>query len=156
MMMTTQPNIHKIEQMSCEEVLFNSDTLSKIISYLPSVGVLNLALTCKRFGISDDEKLSVIKKSARITIQDLATEEQLAALPCYDGDSTLADYHYLQLMREPLVFDQFVGAAGCVNNMDKSCMDIQGGFELATAFSNNIQEQENITHCSAFSVVGVM
>ena len=46
MMATTNNNIATHE----EEVLFNSDTLSKVISYLPSVDVLNLALTCKRFG----------------------------------------------------------------------------------------------------------
>ena len=53
---------------NCKEVvLFNSDTLSKIISYLSSsVDLLNLALTCKRFGISnndDDETSSLIEES---------------------------------------------------------------------------------------------
>ena len=95
-----------------EEVLFNSDTLTKIISYLPSVDVLNLSLTCTRFGITntnDDD--SIIKESTRIAIQDFATEEQLAALPHYDGENSLADYHYLQVMRGPLAFDQLIGAA---------------------------------------------
>ena len=92
---------------SCEvqAVLFNSDTLSKIIPYLPSVDVLNLAMTCKRFGISDVDEQSIIKMSADLLVQEIATEEQLAALPHYDGESSLADYHYLQLMREPLTFD---------------------------------------------------
>ena len=47
---------HKVSNNNAiyrEEVLFNSDTLSKIISYLPSVDLFNLAITCKRFGISD-------------------------------------------------------------------------------------------------------
>ena len=105
-----------------EEVLFNSDTLSKIISYLPSVDVFNLAVTCKKFGISDDEILSVIKKSARIIVQDIATDEQLAALPHYNGESSLADYHYLQLMRGPLTFDQLVRNVEYVNSGDKSCV----------------------------------
>ena len=121
-----------------EEVLFNSDTLSKIISYLPSVDVLNLALTSKRFGISDDEKQSVIKKSTHITIQDLATEEQLAALPHYDGESSLADYHYLQFLRGPLTFDQLVASAEYVNNGDKSSVTNNSIFTWGTAFSNNI------------------
>jgi len=123
-----------------EEVLFNSDTLSKIISYLPSIDLLNLALTSKRFGISDDEKLSVIKKSAHIAVQDIGTEEQLAALPHYDGESKLADYHYLQLLRAPLTFDQLVGAE-YVNSGDKSCVTNSGRadvFDWETAFSNNI------------------
>lgn len=62
-----------------DEVLFNSDTLSKIISYLPSVDLLNLALTSKRFIHNDND--SIIKESARIVVHDIATEEQLAALP---------------------------------------------------------------------------
>jgi len=120
-----------------EAVLFNSDTLSKIISYLPSIDLLNLALTSKRFGVFDVDEQSVIKKSAHIIVQDVATEEQLAALPYYEGDSSLADYHYLQLMREPLAFDQLVGAE-YVNSGDKSCIRHNGLNSWKTAFSNNI------------------
>mgnify|MGYP000630763393 CR=1 FL=1 len=43
-----------------EEVLFNSDTLSKVISYLPSVDLLNLALTSKRFGVSTNNNHSEV------------------------------------------------------------------------------------------------
>jgi len=123
-----------------EVVLFNTDALSKIISYLPSVDVLNLATTCKRFGISDDEKLSVIKKSTHIAVQDIATKEQLAALPHYDGESSLADYHYLQLLRVPLTFDQLVSgySLGVVHCEDKSCVRYKNGSAWGTAFSNNI------------------
>ena len=143
--------VHKKQQNSVingdsttykEEVLFNSDTLSKVISYLPSIDVLNLALTSKRFGISVDDELSVIKESIRISVRDIATEEQLAALPHYDGESSLADYHYLQLMREPLTFDRLVTGAEYVDVDDRSCVknrDYGNGFaDLATAFSNNI------------------
>ena len=59
-----QPNNKKqnvVETTSCKEaVLFNSDALSKVISYLPSIDVLNLALTCKRFGVSNIDEQSVI------------------------------------------------------------------------------------------------
>ena len=51
-----------------EEVLFNSDTLSKIISYLPSVDILNLALTCKRFGVSNTNDDSIIKESTHVLL----------------------------------------------------------------------------------------
>jgi len=121
-----------------EEVLFNSDTLSKVISYLPSIDLINLALTCTRFGISNNDELSVIKKSTHITVHDIATEEQLAALPHYNGESSLADYHYLQLLRAPLLFDQLVGAE-YANSGDKSCITSgQGVYEWKTAFSSNI------------------
>jgi len=110
--MTTSPVV--------EAVLFSSDTLSKIILYLPSVDVLNLALTCTKFSTSKcilsttvTIEQSLIEKSTHIAVQEMATEEQLAALPHYDGDSSLADYHYLQLLREPLTFDQLTGGAEC-------------------------------------------
>ena len=96
--MMVHPNKRqKVEETKSykEEVLFNSDTLSKIISYLPSVDVLNLALTSKRFGILNNDELSVIKKSTHIAVHDTATEEQLAVLlPHYEGESSSADYHY--------------------------------------------------------------
>jgi len=125
-----------------EEVLFNTDTLSKIVSFLPSLDLLNLALTCKRFGISDDDELSIIKKSTHLLVQEIATEEQLAALPHYDGESSLADYHYLQLLKEPLTFDQLVGGPE-YNGWDKSCVrqsrrNILGHPCWGTAFSDNI------------------
>jgi len=111
------------ETTSCkEEVLFNSDTLTKVISYLPSVDLLNVALTCQRFGSHPDDELSLVEESACILVHEIATEEQLAALPHYEGESSLADYHYLQLLvRAPLVFDQLVDAK-YVNEEDKICV----------------------------------
>ena len=121
-----------------EEVLFNTDTLSKVLSYLPSLDLLNVALTCKRFGVSDDNsEPSLIEKSAHVAVQDIATEEQLAALPHYDSESSLADYYYLQLLREPLTFDHLGGGAEYVNDFDKSCVR-HSGKHWETVFSNNI------------------
>ena len=130
------------ETATCKEVvLFNSDTLSKTISYLPSIDVLSLAITSKRFSISDNNELSLIEESARIAIKDIATEEQLSALPRYDGESSLADYHYLQLLREPLTFDRLDGAE-YVNSGDKSCITSrQDDYDWDTAFSNNIMRK---------------
>jgi hypothetical protein len=133
----------KVDEMETgeEAVLFNSDTLSNIISYLLSLDLLNLGLTCKRFGVSDDNEKSVIKMSADTLVHEVATEEQLAALPRYDGESPLADYHYLQLLRAPLMFDQLVGDIEYVNSGDKSCViggQVRGGSYWKTAISNNI------------------
>lgn len=130
----------KVNEMETgeEAILFNSDTLSKIISYLPSVDLLNLALTSTRLGISNNNEQSLIEESAYIAVHNIATEEQLAALPHYDGESSLADYHYLQLMRAPLTFDLLVNAE-YVNSGDKSCVRHSGeDYDLGTAFSNNI------------------
>ena len=82
----------KVEECtSCMElVLFNSDSLFKIASYLPADGLLNLALTCRRFGIAPtrssefgDYSLSLIEETARRVVQDIVTEDEMAALPCY-------------------------------------------------------------------------
>jgi len=123
-----------------EAVLFNSDTLSKIISYIPSIDVLNLALANKRFGISDnnDDDISIIEESTRIAIQDIATEEELATLPYYNGENSLADYHYLQFMRGPLTFDQLDIGAEYVDSLYKSCVRHSERYHIGTAFSNNI------------------
>ena len=123
-----------------EAILFNSDTLTKVITYLPSVDLLNLALTCQRFGSHPDDELSLVEESATILVHEIATEEQLAVLPHYDGESSLADYHYLQLLRAPLVFDQLVDAK-YVNEEDKTCVRHSGpshALLLETALSNNI------------------
>jgi len=152
------------ETTTVEEVLFNSDTLSKVISYLPSIDLLNLALTCKKFGVSNTDDGSIIKESSRIAVQDIATEEQLAALPHYNGESTLANYHYLQLMRSPLAFDQLVGRTEYVSG-DKSCVRYStddGYTATGTAISNNIMRAGK--HYATFSlhdntrslIVGVM
>ena len=87
--------------------------MSKIISYLPSVDLLNLAVTCKRLGSASNDKPSLIEESVRIAIQDIATEEELATLPYYNGENSLANYHYLQFMKGPLTFDQLLGAEFC-------------------------------------------
>jgi len=123
-----------------EAVLFNTDTLSKIISLLPSIDLLKLAVTCKRFGIASGSSSSLIEESACIVIRDIATEEQLAALPQYDGENSLADYHNLQLLRTPLTFDQLIGGAEYVNNEDSCVRYSESGAHriCGTALSNNI------------------
>jgi len=128
---------------NCKEaVLFNSDALLKIISHLSSIDLLNLALTNTKFGIHQEGGLSLIKMSTDILVHEIATEEQLAALPRYDGENALADYHYLQLLRAPLTFDQLVGAP--MISGDKTCVMYSASYEYEyeedceTAFSNNI------------------
>ena len=128
-----------------ESVLFNSDSLFKIASYLPAEGFLNLALTCRRFGVpplsdddDEDDSLSLIDETARIIVHDVATEEQRNALPGYDGDNWLYKYHYLQLLQMPLTFDQLVGQHIDYVKGNKSCVTNLGSSCMVTAFSNNI------------------
>ena len=124
-------------------VLFNSDSLFKIASYLPADALLSLALTCRRFGIGDDHILSLVEETARRIVHDIATEEQKNALPRYDGDNWLSKYNYLlQSLRVPLTFDQLVGPIEYVDG-NKSHVTNNGSFGMATAFSNNIMMSGN-------------
>ena len=149
--MVQTSNIHNVakrqkvekECTSCadleELVLFNSDSLFKIASYLPADGLLNLALASRGFGIGGDDSLSLAEKTARRIVNDIATEEQKNALPRYDGYNWLCKYNYLQSLRAPLAFDRLVGGRIEYVKGKKSCVtnhDTSNG--LATAFSNNI------------------
>ena len=97
----------KIEECKpcMESVMFNSDSLFKIASYLPADGLLNLALTCRRFGIAQlpdsecDSSLSLVEETARRVVQDIATEEEMAAMPAYDRDNWLCKYNFLLSVR---------------------------------------------------------
>ena len=132
----------KVEECTSyvESVLFNSDSLFKIASYLPADGFFNLALTCRRFGVAParrdegDSRLSLVEETARRIVHDVATEEQRNALPRYDGYNWLSKYNYLQLLQAPLQFDQLVGQQIEYVDGNKSC--VQGPSD--TAFSNNI------------------
>ena len=124
-----------------ESVMFNSDALFKIASYLPVEGLLNLALTCRRFGVAplpesndDDDSLSLVEETARRIVHDIATEEQMSALPGYDGDNWLCKYNYLLSLKEPLQFDQLVGQQ--IEYVLGNKSRVQGPSD--TAFSNNI------------------
>ena len=126
-----------------DSVMFNSDSLFKIASYLPADGLLNLALTCRRFGAAplssddrdgDSSSLSLIEETAHRVVQNIATEEEMAALPGYDGDNWLCKYEYLQSLRVPLTFDQLVDTIYVEGN--KSRVANRQGQPWATAFSN--------------------
>ena len=138
-----------------EGVLFNTDTLSKITSYLPSTDLLNLGLTSKRFSApfqSNNDKPSLIEESARIAVQDIATEEQLAVLPYYQGSSSLEVNHHLQLLRGPLTFDQLVGAE-YVEKEDKSCVKYLPILSIESIMIDNYGYKNEMNYCigTAFS-----
>ena len=131
----------KIEECKpCMElVMFNSDSLFKIASYLPADGLLNLALTCRQFGIGDDSSLSLVEDTARRIVHDIATEGQRNSLPRYDGENWLSKYNYLQLLQMPLTFDQIAERQIEYVEGNKSRVANHGiSGSWATAFSNNI------------------
>ena len=129
------------ECTSCmESVLFNSDSLFKIASYLPADGLINLALTCTRFGVGGgDSSLSLVEETARRIVHDVATEEEMATFPNYDEDNWLSKYNYLQSLRAPLTFDQLLGQQIEYVDGNKSRVAYDNNsYMMAIAFSNNI------------------
>ena len=142
---------HKTEECkSCvESVLFNSDSLFKVASYLSADDLLNLALTCRRFGISSNDSLSLIEETARRLVQDIATEEEKNALPGYDGYNWPCKYNYLQSLRMPLNFDQLVGPIRYVDGNKSRVVNRPDAW--GTAFSNNIMMAGK--HYASFEVV---
>jgi len=133
--------------------LNNNDIILRITPYLNSRELLNLALTCTRFGgTNDDTKQnssydnneshftwSLMEEAARQII-DNAKEEERNALPRYDEETWLALYNELELLRAPLTFDKLIG--GDEQNFyyvegDKSCVKSERNM-WKTAISNNI------------------
>ena len=132
--------------------LNNNDIILRITPYLNSRELLNLALTCKRFGgIKDDTKQnssdnnkdshytwSLMEEAARQIIS--RKEEERNALPRYDGETWLALYKELELLRAPLTFDQLIGGneeSFYYLDGDKSCVRSEGNM-WKTAISNSI------------------
>ena len=152
-----------------ESVLFNSDSLFKIASYLPADGLLNLALTCRRFGIAPlpdskgDSSLSLVEETACRVVNDIATEEEKNALPGYDEDNWLCKYNYLQSLRVPLTFDQLAESIDYVEGNESRVVHNNRSYVVATAFSNNIMMAgkhyvsfEVCQGAGGFMVLGVM
>jgi hypothetical protein len=136
---------HQIEECKpyMESVLFSRDSLFKIASYLPTYGLLNLALTCSQFGsrqisdaVDNTDCLSLMEETARRLVHDVARGEEMNALPCHDGYNWLSKYNYLRLLRAPLTFDQLVGKVEYLEG-NKSCVINRSG-NWCSAISNSI------------------
>jgi len=132
--------------------LNNNDIILRITPYLNSRELLNLALTCKRFGsINDDTKHNSsdtndshytwpLMEEAACQIINNAKVEERNALPKYDGETWLALYKELELLRAPLTFDQFlekIDGLHYVDN-DKSRIETACSSLQRSGISNNI------------------
>jgi len=99
-------------------VLFNNDTLLLVSSYLDDRGMTTLAKTCTHFGRrsndndhnsnDDNNNCSLMEYIARQIMNDV-TDEEKPVLIRYDGESWIAVYRQLLIMRSRLVFGQLFG-----------------------------------------------
>jgi len=103
----------KADELKIETALANNDVLLNIAPFLNCSDLVNLALTCRRFGLvleDHDCNWSLVEEVSRQMLSKMQTDNERDALPRYtDGESWLSILHELELLRSPLVYDQLVG-----------------------------------------------
>ena len=122
-----------------------NDIILRITPYLNSKELLNLALTCSRFGGTREKQnssdynpftWSLMEEAARQIINS-AKEEERNTLPRYNAESWLSVNSELELLRSPLAFDTLFGDDLDYVDGDKTRMRAIGG-SLRTGISNHI------------------
>ena len=87
---------------------FNNDIVVRFASYLCSRDLVNLSLTCRKFGSSNGDGLSSMEDTARQIICN-AKQEERDALPRMADQSYIELYSELEQYRAPRIFDQLIG-----------------------------------------------
>ena len=97
----------------------DNDIVIRFASYLHSQDLVNLSLTCRRFGSSNTDSLSLMEDTAYQIICN-AKEHEKEALPKLANQTYIELYSELEKYREPRVFDQLIGEDLCYIDNDKS------------------------------------
>ena len=89
---------------------FNNDIVIRFASYLTSQDLVNLSLTCRKFGSSQlhDSGSSLMEDTAH-QIMCYAKEDERDVLPKKANQTYIELYSELEKIREPRVFDQLIG-----------------------------------------------
>ena len=151
---------------------FTDDTVVAVASFLAPHDMLNLALTCKRFGAKNGttarkqpadreessrevrqktEALSLLEVTARTVLFAEATENEGNALPRREDESWFTLYQeFLKLFRLPLQFDKMAGECfDYVEGSNKTKVCTNGGWmSHNTAMCSNIMRAGK--HCVSF------
>ena len=99
---------------------FNNDIVVRFASYLCSRDLVNLSLTCRKFGSSNVDGLSLMEDTAHQIICN-AKEDERNALP--NGKTYIELYSELEKLRRPRLFDHIIGNGIIyINKKDKSCI----------------------------------
>ena len=86
----------------------DNDIVIRFASYLCSRDLVNLSYTCRRFGGSNGDGLSLVEDTAK-QICHHAKEDERNALPKMANQTYIELYSDLENYREPRLFDQLVG-----------------------------------------------
>jgi len=104
----------------------DNDIVVRFAPYLCSRDLVNLSLTCRRFGSSNGDGLSLMEDTAR-QIMSNAEKEERDALPRMANQTYIELYSKLLKHREPRIFDQLIGEGlSYVNDDDKSHIKFAG------------------------------
>ena len=99
----------RLLQSAALDVLGN-DLLIRCASYLDADGLAQLGRTSARFGIPQaGQERSLVNEAAHQRFQQGATDEERSSLPKYGDESDIGLYRALELLRQPLCFDELVG-----------------------------------------------
>ena len=156
---------------------FTDDTVVALASFLSPCDMLNLALTCKKFGDKNGtdnkkrsatreesstrnvrqrtESISLMEVAARTVLFAKATEEEKNALPRRHDESWIDIYQeFLKLFRLPLQFDKLVGGSiDYVEDTDKTKVNKEVGvWELGDQPTYNTVICSNIMRAGKHTV----
>jgi hypothetical protein len=97
---------------------FNNDIVIRFASYLCSRDLVNLSLTCRRFGSNVDGS-SLMEDTAKQLVCN-AKQDERDALPRMADQSYIELYSELEQLRAPRIFDQLIGEDLYYGNNNKS------------------------------------
>ena len=147
---------------------FTDDTVVALASFLSPHDMLNLALSCKRFGAKHGtttsrsrrlaerearksggsgrevrqktESISLMEVAARTVLHSKWTDDEKSALPRQEGDeSWISLYHeFLKLFRLPLQFDKMAGECFDYVEGSNKTTVCSSGFTISSAICSNI------------------
>ena len=90
--------------------VLDNDLLIRCASYLDADGLAKLGRTSARFGIPQaGQQRSLVNEAARQQFRQSTTDEERSCLPKHNGESDVGLYRALELLRQPLRFDELVG-----------------------------------------------
>ena len=89
---------------------FSNDIVIRFASYLSSQDLVNLSLTCRKFGSSQlhDSGSSLMEDTAH-QIMCITKEDERDALPKLANQTYMELYSELEKLRGPRMFDQLIG-----------------------------------------------
>ena len=88
----------------------DGDLLIRCMSYLAPDGLAHLGRTSARFGIPQaGQQRSLVNEAAHQLFRQGATDEERRCLPNDEDESDIGLYRALELLRQPLCFDELAG-----------------------------------------------